>query len=49
MSPAARRLASNKLGIRLGTDKALKASYTPSPRRFPPFLPLGLRLRMGAP
>ena len=31
MSPAAQRLASNKLGIRLGTDKALRASYTPSP------------------
>jgi protein DGCR14 len=33
MSPAARRLATNKLGIRIGTDKALKASYTPSPGR----------------
>ena len=33
MSPAAQRLASGKLGIRLGTDSALKASYTPSPRR----------------
>lgn len=31
MSPAARSLASSKLGIRVGTDKALKASYTPSP------------------
>ena len=31
MSPAAQRLATNKLGIRLGTDKALRASYTPSP------------------
>jgi protein DGCR14 len=33
MSPAAQRLATSKLGIRLGTDKALKASYTPSPMR----------------
>ena len=33
MSPAAQRLATNKLGIRLGTDKALRASYTPSPMR----------------
>ncbi len=33
MSPAAQRLATNKLGIRLGTDKALRASYTPSPAR----------------
>ena len=33
MSPAAQRLATNKLGIRIGTDdKALKAAYTPSPR-----------------
>lgn len=31
LSPAAQRLASNKLGIRTSTDKALKASYTPSP------------------
>ncbi|TKR77460.1 hypothetical protein L596_018431 [Steinernema carpocapsae] len=31
MSPAARLLATNKLGVRVGTDKALKASYTPSP------------------
>lgn len=31
MSPAAQRLATSKLGIRLGTDKALRASYTPSP------------------
>jgi protein DGCR14 len=28
MSPAARRLATSKLGIRLGTDKALKAAYS---------------------
>jgi len=44
MSPAARRLASSRLGIRLGTDSALQASYTPqrssgsdrtpTPRRF---------------
>ena len=33
MSPAAQRLATSKLGIRLGTDKALQASYTPSPMR----------------
>ena len=32
MSPAAQRLATNKLGIRIGTDKALQAAYTPSPR-----------------
>ena len=31
MSPAAQRLATSKLGIRIGTDKALKAAYTPSP------------------
>lgn len=31
MSPAARRLLTNKLGVRHGTDKALRASYTPSP------------------
>jgi len=33
MSPAAQRLASGKLGIRLGTDPMLAASYTPSPAR----------------
>jgi len=33
MSPAAQRLASSKLGIRLGTDDMLRSSYTPSPRR----------------
>ncbi|XP_055333233.1 splicing factor ESS-2 homolog [Paramacrobiotus metropolitanus] len=33
MSPAAQRLATKRLGIRLGTDKALAASYSPSPRR----------------
>lgn len=33
MSPAAQRLATSKLGIRIGTDKALRASYTPSPMR----------------
>ncbi|XP_046386530.1 splicing factor ESS-2 homolog isoform X2 [Ischnura elegans] len=32
MSPAARRLASSQLG-RLGTDHALRASYSPSPRQ----------------
>ena len=31
MSPAAQRLASQRLGIRTGTDKSLAASYTPSP------------------
>jgi protein DGCR14 len=31
MSPAAQRLASSKLRIRTNTDKALRASYTPSP------------------
>jgi len=31
LSPAAKRLASGKLGIRLGTDPMLRASYTPSP------------------
>ena len=31
MSPAAQRLASQRLGIRTGTDKSLRASYTPSP------------------
>jgi len=33
MSPAAQRLASGKLGIRVGTDPMLRASYTPSPAR----------------
>ena len=33
MSPAAQHLATTRLGIRLGTDKALRASYTPSPQR----------------
>ncbi|XP_061197833.1 splicing factor ESS-2 homolog [Saccostrea echinata] len=31
MSPAAQRLAHSRLGIRSNTDKALRASYTPSP------------------
>ena len=31
MSPAAQRLLSTKLGVRLNTDKALRQSYTPSP------------------
>jgi len=33
LSPAAKRLVSTKLGIRLGTDEMLRASYTPSPAR----------------
>ena len=32
MSPAARRLATSKLGIRLSTDPGLQASYTPRRR-----------------
>ena len=32
MSPAARRLATSKLGIRLSTDPALQSSYTPRRR-----------------
>lgn len=32
MSPAARRLATSRLGIRLSTDPALQASYTPRHR-----------------
>ncbi|XP_074642191.1 splicing factor ESS-2 homolog [Tubulanus polymorphus] len=36
MSPAAQRLANAKLGIRTSTDKALRASYTPSPVRRTP-------------
>ena len=43
MSPAAQRLATTKLGIRLGTDKALRASYTPSPRRTPSRTPMSSR------
>lgn len=35
MSPAARRLACAKLGIHRDTDKALRASYSPSPLRTP--------------
>ncbi|XP_068759311.1 splicing factor ESS-2 homolog [Montipora capricornis] len=35
MSPAAQRLASQRLGIRAGTDKSLRASYTPSPAHQP--------------
>lgn len=31
MSPAAQKFLSNKLVVRQGTDKALRASYTPSP------------------
>jgi len=33
LSPAAKRLVSGKLGIRLGTDDMLRASYTPTPGR----------------
>ena len=36
MSPAAQRLVSKKLGIRTHTDKALRASYSPSPTHRPP-------------
>lgn len=32
LSPAAKRLVSSKLGIRLGTDEMLRSSYTPSPQ-----------------
>lgn len=32
MSPAAQRLVSSKLGVRIHSDKALRASYTPSPK-----------------
>lgn len=32
MSPAAQRLASASLGHRLGTDNALRNSYSPSPK-----------------
>lgn len=35
MSPAARRLACAKLGINRDTDRALRASYSPSPLRTP--------------
>lgn len=35
MSPAARKLACSKLGIQRDTDKALRASYSPSPLRTP--------------
>jgi len=33
LSPAAKRLVTGKLGIRLGTDDMLRASYTPTPGR----------------
>lgn len=33
MTPAARRLASSRLGISSSTDLALRASYSPSPKR----------------
>ena len=32
MSPAARRLATSRLGLRLSSDPALQASYTPRRR-----------------
>lgn len=35
MSSAAQRLASSRLGIRMGTDKALMASYTPTRQATP--------------
>ncbi|GIY32405.1 splicing factor ESS-2 homolog [Caerostris extrusa] len=35
MSPAARRLACAKLGVQWGSDRALRASYSPSPVRKP--------------
>lgn len=41
MSPAAQRLASKRLGIRTSTDKALLASYTPSPSSSPRLTPRG--------
>ncbi|KAK3751881.1 hypothetical protein RRG08_047154 [Elysia crispata] len=41
MSPAAQRLASKRLGIRTSTDKALQASYTPSPSSSPRLTPRG--------
>lgn len=31
LSPAAQRLLGTRIGVRTGTDKALRASYTPSP------------------
>ena len=43
MSPAAQRLATAKLGIRIGTDKALKAAYTPSPARSRQATPSGTK------
>ncbi|MFH4982974.1 hypothetical protein AB6A40_009683 [Gnathostoma spinigerum] len=39
MSPAAHRLATKELGIRLGTDKALKASYERATTRTPDSVP----------
>ncbi|CAH1801767.1 unnamed protein product [Owenia fusiformis] len=36
MSPAAQRLATSRLGVRMNTDKSLRASYTPSPNRLTP-------------
>lgn len=43
MSPAGQRLASQRLGIRTGTDKSLRASYTPSPQRSRSSTPARLR------
>lgn len=31
LSPAAQKLLGSRIGVRTGTDKALRASYTPSP------------------
>ena len=31
LSPAAQRLLGNRIGVRTGTDKALRESYSPSP------------------
>lgn len=39
MSPAAQRLASASLGRRIGTDAALRDSYSPSPRTRTPGTP----------
>ncbi|VDO94566.1 unnamed protein product [Soboliphyme baturini] len=40
MSPAAKRLASTKLGVRVATDKRHNLGYTPSPSRTPKHTPL---------
>ena len=49
MSPAAQRLASERLGIRLGTDKALRSSYSPSPRRIAQGTPDRSQTPLGTP